>query len=694
MTNDEQNNSLEKELQSLDERLTSLYDARLDEMDEEDKKALHPILRALRSEQARYKDSGLIAKGGEKSVSKVYDRRLKRSVAMAKPLREGNDPLQEKLLREAQLGANLDHPYIVPVYDVGIDASDSPFFTMKLIPGDSLRHVIEQLRNGNDIYLKDYPPETLLGIYQKVCDAIAYAHSRGVLHLDIKPDNIRLGKYGAVFVCDWGLADIVLQSDSDLHEEPAEYLDGNLLNDTVQYGTIRGTPGFMAPEQTDPQSIRTEQTDVYAMGALLYCLLTRELPVEGDSGEERIENTREGRVIPPGTRRKIANIPRSLAAVAMKALALNPEDRYASVEEISREITRYLTGHPTEAERAGVLSSFSFLVKRHNRIASLALFSLTAIAVVISLSLGAVNRQKAEAVEARETAEKNFRLYREQQWQSLELSADLMDFTVFALKTRDYSRANQKIRVLSAALGQTSKPALKKELLLEKGAMHFVLQQFQKASECFTGIEDVPTREYQDLIRLTEKYLRVKPNDQSLLTPELLTALIREADYGNRTIYYLYFHYMKRADKIPPPQYLHLAIAVLDKLNRAYSTKNNPPMVLEKRKEGWHLDLRSAPYTHYSLIAINRHWKNVLEPFGLYSLDISGLPFRSLVELQTLQITELTMIDVPINRPYGLPKQIELMGVQKLFIDTETYPDEVINKLREICTVIDIASQK
>lgn len=111
--------------------------------------------------------------------------------------------------------ANLTHPNIVPVYNVGIDSEGTPFFSMELIPGDSLRDIIHELKKGNASYKTQYPLETLLGIFSKVCDALSYAHSREVLHLDIKPDNIRVGQFGEVFLCDWGLARVI-------HEEKAE----------------------------------------------------------------------------------------------------------------------------------------------------------------------------------------------------------------------------------------------------------------------------------------------------------------------------------------------------------------------------------------------------------------------------------------------------------------------------------------
>ncbi len=143
---------------------------------------------------------------------------------------------------------SLAHPNILPIHNMGVDPNGKPFFTMELLPGDSLKDIVSGLKSSKADYVSRYSLDALLSIYQKICDAMAYTHSRGVLHLDLKPSNIRVGPFGDVFVCDWGLARIVREADSSETQEPGE-LDGDELNDFTLSGTLKGTPGFMAPEQ-------------------------------------------------------------------------------------------------------------------------------------------------------------------------------------------------------------------------------------------------------------------------------------------------------------------------------------------------------------------------------------------------------------------------------------------------------------
>jgi serine/threonine protein kinase len=151
---------------------------------------------------------------------------------------------QEQFLREAHLEANLAHPNIMPVYNVGLDADGTPFFTMELVQGDNLKKIFDKLRQGDEKYKRAYPLDHLLNIYLKICDAIAYAHSRNVLHLDIKPDNIRVGSFGEVFVCDWGLARVYDDGETITPESPEspDKLDGNILNNLTLTGIIKGSP--------------------------------------------------------------------------------------------------------------------------------------------------------------------------------------------------------------------------------------------------------------------------------------------------------------------------------------------------------------------------------------------------------------------------------------------------------------------
>ncbi len=681
------NTEREERFKKRDEQLLGFYSTKPDSMSDTEEDSLLPILNSLTDDESRYKEVGLIAEGGEKRITRAYDHRLKRQVAMARAVNAKTQQDQEQFLREAQLEANLAHPYIVPVYNMGIDPEGIPFFTMELIPGDNLHQIIKKLREGDEKYKSNYPLDILLNLFLKICDAMAYAHSRNVLHLDIKPDNIRVGGFGEISICDWGLARIVFE-DEPARTETSGKLDGDVLNDITLSGIIKGTPGFMAPEQANADETKTFQTDLYALGALLYMLLTYELPVQGNSGNEILQNTREGKIIAPHTRKKGRIIPHSLAAVAMKALSLKPEDRYDSVIQLQQEIRRYLAGFPTTAERAGAMTMLSLLVRRHNRIASLALFFSVVMAVLISANMVVINKKKAEAVVARERAEENFRLYREQQKEAMKLGTELSDSTAYALQSSDYSKAREMIRALEIGLDKSTDPEERKKLFLKKGTLHFVVQEFNEAAQCFE--EGHPSKPIDlDSWKLSKKYAEFKPNDRRMLPLHYAVELVEEAMSQNSAIYYFYFHYMVRKPSPSPEAYLPLARAMLDKVNRVKPTAYTHPLKIEKRKEGYHLDLTGSPYQIFSLSGIGLLRINLLEPLELYSMDISNLPLLTLAEFKGLHVNELTMTGVKVSRTRILLKQIDEMGVKKLTLDIDAYPPDIIEELRETHEVID-----
>ncbi|MFC1467922.1 hypothetical protein ACFLQY_04460 [Verrucomicrobiota bacterium] len=153
-------------------------------------------------------------------------------------------------------------------------------------------------------------------------------------------------------------------------------------------------------------------------------------------------------------------------------------------------------------------------------------------------------------------------------------------------------------------------------------------------------------------------------------------------------IHYLYFHRMKRVEAIAPEEYLPLAVSMLDKVNRMNPSKTGSPLKLYRRSEGYRLDMRESPYITYSLVAIGRKWKNILEPLNLYSLDISYLPLLSFSELESLRIKELRMVGLKIGRKHPLAVQLKRMGVKKVFMDTDAYPPVMLAKLRAHCEVV------
>lgn len=688
MADDATTNDLEKSFRERNETLRGFYHADTQSLSDEEVASLTPILNALKDNDTRYQELDKIAEGGEKKITLVHDRRLDRRVAMARAAHAKTPQDQEQFLREARLTANLAHPNIMPVYNMGVDENDVPFFSMELVPGDSLKTIINKLRSSDSAYKRDYPQTTLLNIFIKICDAIAFAHSHNVLHLDIKPDNIRVGEFGEVLVCDWGLARVINAPETIRHDG-SEVLDGDVLNDMTLSGTMKGTPGFMAPEQTHAYGEKTPQTDIYALGAVLYMMLTHELPVDGNSANEVVQNTRDGNVVPLRRRKAERRIPASLVAVTMKALALDPADRYESVLALRAEINRFLTGHPTEAENAGFVTHLSLLMQRHSRVALLMMSFLLLLAAVISSNLVAINREKSEAVAAREEAENNFLLYLKQQQVAKQLGENLDEALLYTVKSRDFVNAPSMIHVLETGLTASNiDPIAKENLLIQKGTLHFVLQEFNAANECFDAAGDA--KRAGQLRSLSQQYAKIKPADGKRLTDRQLADLFYSAKSANKTtLYYMYYHHMRRRPaSATPEQYLPLAGAVLDKLNNVRRPTIRP-LKLTKQERGYHLDLSNSNYSVYSLSIIGVYRKNVLAPLDLASLDISNSKFNDPAELRGLSLEELRMVGVVLPNKKGLANQLEPLRLKRLILNVDDYPKAAITELRKTMTVVD-----
>ncbi len=358
-----------------------------------------PIYSELSTVEEHFSDKEIHSTGGMKVISKVNDLRSGRSIAMAEmKLGEDISPAEaEKFLREARLTASLEHPNIVPIYDIGLNELGQPFFTMKFMKDEDLTKIIRELVKVNPSYTRKYSLNKLLDIFIKVCDAVSYAHSKHVVHLDIKPSNIMIGDCGEVYICDWGLAKI-LQVEDELPTQEFLY-DEAVMKDITLTGEVKGTPGYMAPEQIDTRfGDKNETTDIYALGALLYTILTLKRPYAKLSVTRTIKATTRGKLPHPKdiTYRDFSD---SLDAVCMKAMALEQEDRYNAVEELVNDIRSYQEGFITEAESRTTAKSLFYLLKRNRLLATmLILVVLTGVGVgaIVNSLLGDKLRSSRE----------------------------------------------------------------------------------------------------------------------------------------------------------------------------------------------------------------------------------------------------------------------------------------------------------
>lgn len=333
-----------------------------------------------------------INRGGMGVILRGHDRALGRDVAI-KVLRDpGCEPHRQRFATEARITGQLEHPNIVPIHELGVDAEGRPFFAMKLVRGRTLAEIIERKRQGD----ADPPLSRLVGVLIQICHAVAFAHARGVLHRDLKPSNIMLGDFGEVMLMDWGLAKALGGREPGSGAHPT--VTAATLEET-QNGVVLGTPSYMPPEQALGQvSLLDERSDVYALGAVLYELLTLEPPVQGSDVSAVLSQVILGRISDPQIRAPERDIPRDLAAVAMKALATRPQDRYASAAELRTDLESFLDGRVVSAREDNLVEVLVRFVRRHQAVsitAGLAFAALAALAIG-SYSINARERERAE----------------------------------------------------------------------------------------------------------------------------------------------------------------------------------------------------------------------------------------------------------------------------------------------------------
>ncbi len=355
------------------------------------------------------------ARGGLGAVFVALDSELNREVALKRILDHHADDhtSRARFLLEAEVTGGLEHPGIVPVYGMGTYRDGRPYYAMRLIRGDSLKQAIERFHADvspeKDPSRRSLELRKLLRQFLDVCNAIEYAHSRGVLHRDIKPGNIIVGKHGETLVVDWGLAKARGRSDGaeSSDERPLIPSSASGSSETLPGSTL-GTPAFMSPEQAagDLEAMGPS-SDVYSLGATLYSLLTGRPPVPDGDISAVLCSVQKGDFRPP--RQLDPTIDRALEAVCLRAMSLKPGDRYLSTRALADDVERWIADEPVSAYREPLPGRLSRWGRRHRTlVAATALSLVTAVALLTALVV-AVRIEQGRTDLARRMAEANYR---------------------------------------------------------------------------------------------------------------------------------------------------------------------------------------------------------------------------------------------------------------------------------------------
>ena len=300
------------------------------------------ILGEIRKSPAdRLRIESRAASGGMGAIDIAVDGALDRRIALKTlhPHLRPSEGAVRMFLREARLTGLLDHPHIVPIYDIGERDADHLYFAMKLVEGQTLGDIIRALPRGP---LDTATLYALLDIVTKVCDALAFAHSRGVIHCDIKPANVMVGEFGQVYLMDWGIARLVV---SDGIPSSAPGPQGAPVAASMTDNSIIGTPCYMSPEQARGDRVKLDaRSDVFLVGSLLYELITRRPPYASSDRTETLTLAASGSFPSPRKVAKDGSVPPELERMILRAMARSPADRYPSIAALREDLVRFMRG--------------------------------------------------------------------------------------------------------------------------------------------------------------------------------------------------------------------------------------------------------------------------------------------------------------------------------------------------------------
>lgn len=434
----------------------------------------------------RYEIVEELARGGSGRILVVEDRHVGRKIAMKELLSDiskapsrDDDPqttaIRNRFLREARVTGRLEHPSIVPVYEIGCHSNGSFYYTMRLVKGTTLLTAIRKCRSVQERL-------ELLPHFYNVCNAVAYAHSKGVINRDLKPSNVMIGEFGETVVLDWGLAKIKGSAETVFVRHEDEDVGKTVVGQAI------GTPSYMPPEQAEGNIGEIDEiSDIYSLGAILYQILTGRTPFTGRTTDEILQKVLNEDIESAVERDK--EIPPELAAVAEKALSKNKEDRYASVGEMIDDLSAYMSGRKVRVYRYSVFESLKFIAARHKAAftAGVVIFVITFIAVLqIAVSFHRMNIARREAEHGKITA--NYRTAQAFSEKSNKLDSEksYIASRIYAAAAMYYNPLNKKSPEYSAGFSAHSGDP---EDMLSSAASKFYIKSFHRGA---TFERDIP----------------------------------------------------------------------------------------------------------------------------------------------------------------------------------------------------------
>ncbi len=644
-----------------------------------------PAIHGIIGNGARYVIDKELARGGMGAVLRAIDCDIRREVAIKYLLDQTNAKNKVRLVEEAQITGQLEHPNIVPIHELGVDAQKRIFFTMKMVKGRSIAQIITMLRDQPEVAEKEYTLSRLLNIFVSICNALAYAHSRGVVHRDLKPANVMVGDFGEVYVMDWGLAKVLgrpsvaddkTNPGAQLVEVPSATLatslgTGNVMTsreadaDLTQAGAVIGTPVYMPPEQAAGRIEEIdERSDIYSMGAILYELLTLQPPIDKTGGFwPIIMRVGQGKIDAPEIRApdraRAGKIPPELSAIAMKALAKEKRDRYQTIDALRKDIERFTEGRSVSAKQDTVREQAIKFVKR-NKAVSFATAAALAVLLVIASIFLKVNYS------ARVLAENNHAAYLKEQEQRVKQGRDsipsLLTAAKLLIEKRNFDAARAQVRVaLEFDPDHT-------DLLNLRGHLALIAQDLAPAQK---DLEAYASRRPNDpLARDLLQWLKnAKANDvgDQVLLAEIFTRHLAY-DLADGTLQFL-------GENVPAVQPKLLAL-FRQRVDKAWPGSGKH---LTLRTEGFSLDLapyqvtslepiRGMPLTALSLFKC--HKVRDLEPLKGMLLNNLDLQFcgevRDLEPLRDMRLFRLSLQGCERVRDLG-----PLKGMPLNFLDLQ-----------------------